>query len=181
MKRILVTLPVTEEQKRQYSNIAPEAEFIYCRKEEVTAGLAARVTAVIGNIAPSLLAVNQGIEWVQLNSAGTDGYLAEGVLSGSAVLTNATGAYGTAIAEHMTGQLLMLLKKFPVYLENQKNRIWKDAGRVRPIIGSNILIVGAGDIGMEFASRMKAFGAYITGIRRTVREKTGLHGRDGHG
>ena len=101
MKRILVTLPVTEEQKRQYSNIAPEAEFIYCRKEEVTAGLAARVTAVIGNIAPSLLAVNQGIEWVQLNSAGTDGYLAEGVLSGSAVLTNATGAYGTAIAEHM--------------------------------------------------------------------------------
>ena len=50
MKRILVTLPVTEEQKRQYSNIAPEAEFIYCRKEEVTAGLAARVTAVIGNI-----------------------------------------------------------------------------------------------------------------------------------
>lgn len=159
MKRILVTLPVTEEQKRQYSNIAPEAEFIYCRKEEVTAGLAARVTAVIGNIAPSLLAVNQGIEWVQLNSAGTDGYLAEGVLSGSAVLTNATGAYGTAIAEHMTGQLLMLLKKFPVYLENQKNRIWKDAGRVRPIIGSNILIVGAGDIGMEFASRMKAFGA----------------------
>ena len=47
MKRILVTLPVTEEQKRQYSNIAPEAEFIYCRKEEVTAGLAARVTAVI--------------------------------------------------------------------------------------------------------------------------------------
>ena len=171
MKRILVTLPVTEEQKRQYSNIAPEAEFIYCRKEEVTAGLAARVTAVIGNIAPSLLAVNQGIEWVQLNSAGIDGYLAEGVLSGSAVLTNATGAYGTAIAEHMTGQLLMLLKKFPVYLENQKNRIWKDAGRVRPIIGSNILIVGAGDIGMEFASRMKAFGAYITGIRRTVREK----------
>ena len=76
----------------------------------------------------------------------------------SAVLTNATRAYGTAIARAYDRTALMLLKKFPVYLENQKNRIWKDAEGCL-IIGSNILIVGAGDIGMEFASRMKAFGA----------------------
>ena len=171
MKRILVTLPVTEEQKQQYADRAPEAEFVFCRKEDVTKEMVSGVTAVIGNIAPSMLAGNQKIEWVQLNSAGTDGYLADGVIAGTAVLTNATGAYGVAIAEHMTGQLLMLLKRFPSYLEQQKAHIWKDSGKVRPIIGSRVLIVGLGDIGMEFASRMKAFGAHVTGIRRTLREK----------
>lgn len=171
MKKILVTLPVTAEQKKLYADTAPEAEFIFCRKEEVTAEMVGSLTAVIGNIPPSMLAENQAIEWVQLNSAGTDGYLAEGVLSETAVLTNSTGAYGVGIAEHMTGQLLMLLKKFPVYLENQKLHIWKDAGTVRSICGSRILIVGMGDIGTEFAVRMKAFGAYVAGLRRTVREK----------
>lgn len=171
MKKILVTLPISAEQKKRYEDTAPEAEFIFCRKEEVTAETVGMLTAVIGNLSPSMLAGNQGIEWVQLNSAGTDGYLEEGVLSKTAVLTNATGAYGVGIAEHMTGQLLMMLKKFPVYLENQKSHIWKDAGTVRPVFGSRILIVGMGDIGTEFAVRMKAFGAYVAGLRRTVREK----------
>lgn len=171
MKRILVTLPVTEEQKRQYADTAPQAEFVYCRKDEVTTELLIGVNAVIGNVAPSMLSGATGLEWVQLNSAGTDGYLADGVLAEKVVLTNATGAYGVGIAEHMTGQLLMMMKKFPDYLKNQEHHLWKDEGKVRAVYGSHILIVGMGDIGTEFAVRMKAFGAYVTGLRRTVREK----------
>lgn len=171
MKRILVTLPVTKEQKRKYETTAPQAKFIFCKRDEVTKELLSGIQAVIGNVPPALLKGNVGLEWVQLNSAGTDGYLAEGVLPAKTVLTNATGAYGVGIAEHMTGQLLMMMKKFPVYLENQKHHLWKDAGMVRSIFGSRILIVGMGDIGMEFAVRMKAFGAYVAGLRRTVREK----------
>lgn len=171
MKRILVVLPVTEEQKYAFAAVSPEVEFVYRERREVTGELAGSVNAVIGNIPAPLLAGNENLEWVQLNSAGTDGYLEAGILPEKTVLTNATGAYGIGIAEHMIGQLLMLYKKFPLYLENQKAHSWKDGGTVRSVYGSRVLIVGLGDIGMEFAMRMKAFGAYIVGIRRTLRAK----------
>lgn len=171
MKRILVTLPVTEEQKKAYAETAPEAEFIYRKRSALTAGDVKNVTAVIGNVLPEWLAENPDIEWVQLNTAGTDGYLTGGVLPETAVLTNATGAYGVAIAEHMAGALLLLLKKFPAYLDNQRAHLWKDEGMVRSIYGMTILIVGMGDIGTEFAVRMKAFGSHIIGVRRTVSGK----------
>lgn len=170
-KRILVTLPVTEHHRRLLEQAAGKAELIYTRDREEIEEQVKRVDGVIGNVPPALLRQNRSLGWVQLNSAGTNGYTDEGVLPASTALTNATGAYGIAISEHMVGMTLNLLKKFPRYMENQKKCQWKDEGEVRPIWGSRILIVGMGDIGTEFARRMKAFGAYIVGIRRTAHKK----------
>lgn len=170
-KRILITLPVTEQHRKLLEQAAGEAELIYTQDRTEIEEQLKLADGVIGNVPPVLLKQNKNLGWVQLNSAGTDGYTDEGVLSASAALTNATGAYGIAISEHMTGMLLNLLKKFPKYMENQKNRQWKDEGEVRPIWGCRILIIGMGDIGTEFARRMKAFGASIAGIRRTVHKK----------
>lgn len=83
-----------------------------------------------------------------------------------ALLTNATGAYGLAISEHMIGMLLELIKKLNLYRDNQKKSLWKDEGQIKSIYGSTILIVGLGDIGGEFAKKVKALGAYTIGIRR---------------
>ena len=170
-KRILITLPVTEQHRKLLEQEAGEAELICTQDRTEIEEQLKLADGVIGNVPPVLLKQNKNLGWVQLNSAGTDGYTDEGVLSASAALTNATGAYGIAISEHMTGMLLNLLKKFPKYMENQKNRQWKDEGEVRPIWGCRILIIGMGDIGTEFARRMKAFGASIAGIRRTVHKK----------
>lgn len=171
MKQILITLPLTEGQKERFERTAPQCRFIYIDKASVTEEIIKQCSAVIGNLPPALLSKNPDIEWVQLNSAGTDGYTENGILPETAALTNATGAYGVAIAEHMVGALLLLLKKFPSYIENQKNRQWKDEGTVKPIYQTTTLIVGMGDIGTEFAKRMKAFGSHIIGIRRTIQEK----------
>ena len=160
-KRILITLPVTEQHRKLLEQAAGEAELICTQDRTEIEEQLKLADGVIGNVPPVLLKQNKNLGWVQLNSAGTDGYTDEGVLSASAALTNATGAYGIAISEHMTGMLLNLLKKFPKYMENQKNRQWKDEGEVRPIWGCRILIIGMGDIGTEFARRMKAFGASI--------------------
>lgn len=170
-KRILVTLPVTEKHKEVLKQAAGEAELVYARDREEIEEQLKLADGVIGNVPPALLKQNRKLGWVQLNSAGTDGYTDEETLPLSTALTNATGAYGIAISEHMVGMTLNLLKKFPQYMENQKNRQWKDEGEVRPIWGSRTLIIGMGDIGTEFAKRMKAFGAHIVGIRRTVHKK----------
>ena len=37
--------------------------------------------------------------------------------------------------------------------------------------GSTILILGLGDIGGDYARKVKALGAYTIGVRRTCREK----------
>lgn len=170
-RRILVTLPAEERHKIRLAEAAAGAELLYERDMEKIRELIGTVDGVIGNLPPGLLRENPHLGWVQLNTAGTDGYTKEGVLPEGTVLTNATGAYGLAISEHMVGMVLSLLKKFPQYLENQRHHLWKDEGRVRSIYGSRVLIVGLGDIGMEFAVRMKAFGSHIVGIRRTVHEK----------
>lgn len=170
-RRILVTLPVTEGHKRRLAEAAAGAELLCERDMEKIRELIETVDGVIGNLPPELLKRNRNLGWVQLSSAGTDGYTKEGVLPVDTVLTNATGAYGLAISEHMVGMVLSLLKKFPKYLENQRQHLWKDEGMVRSVYGSRVLIVGLGDIGMEFAVRMKAFGSYIVGIRRTIHEK----------
>lgn len=42
---------------------------------------------------------------------------------------------------------------------------------MQSIYGSTILIAGTGDLGQEFAKRVKAMGAYTIGIRRRVQER----------
>ena len=48
---------------------------------------------------------------------------------------------------------------------------WHYEGPVKAIFNSTALIVGLGDIGGEFAKRLKALGAYTIGIRRSDANK----------
>ena len=170
MKKIIVVLPVKEEHKKLLEE-SVFAEFIYKNPGEVTDEELKEATAVIGNIDPKRLKVCEQLKLIQLNSAGTDGYTAEGVLPEGAVLCNATGAYGLAIAEHMLGMLLMLMKNLQIYRDQQKQSLWKDAGPVGSVYGATTLVLGLGDIGSEFAMRVKALGSRVIGIRRTPGEK----------
>ncbi len=169
MKRILVTLPVEERHKRLLENQAPCEEIICCPLNQVTHELAQSAHVVIGNVAPGLLAGSTKLEWLQLHSAGTAPY-ADGMLRDGVILTNATGAYGLAIAEHLLGMTLCLQKKLHLYGRNQLQASWKDEGPVTSLMGATVLVVGLGDIGGEFAKRCKAMGSHVIGFRRVVRD-----------
>ena len=125
---------------------------------------------IIGNVPPKLIKGSQNLKWLQLNSAGTDGYLDEGILPKGAMLTNATGAYGLAISEYMIATLLLMMKKLDRYLLNQSMCQWKDEGTISSIYGARILVVGMGDIGSEFAKKVHAMGASVVGVTRTQKE-----------
>lgn len=169
--KILVTLPVTDDQKAAFQAAAPEAEILYMPANEVTEELLQTVSATIGNISPSKFHGYENIKWVQLNSAGTDGYTTPGVLAPGTILCNATGAYGLAISEHMIAQLMMRIKRLDQYYDAQHRKEWADFGTVKSIEGSTTLVVGLGDIGGEFARKMNALGSHVIGIRRNVGEK----------
>ena len=169
--KIIVTLPVEERHKKYLEQGREEDTFVYASGAEVTKELVQSADVIIGNVPPAMIAGSTNLKWMQLNSAGTDGYTAEGILPADALLTNATGAYGLAISEHMLGTLLCLMKRLNSYCENQKEHQWKDAGNVTSIYGSRTLVVGLGDIGGEFAQRMHALGSTVVGIRRNKTEK----------
>ena len=168
---ILILLPINERQRKLIEIEAPNANYIYRTYLNVDKSTVQKADIIIGNPPAEMLIDSQNLEWLQLNSAGSDAYIKEGILNKNALLTNATGAYGLAISEHMIGVLLQLYKKLHIYRHNQKLHLWKDEGEVKSIYNSRILIIGLGNIGEEFAKKVKAFGAYTIGVRRTNLEK----------
>ncbi len=170
-KNILVLIPVNESHKRLLEEKAPSASFTYAKDNSVNADLIQNANVIIGSPPVGMLKASKKLELLQLQSAGVGRYAEDKALPEGAVLANATGAYGLAISEYMLGVLLELYKKLHLYRDHQAESNWSYAGRVKLIYNSTALIVGLGDIGGEFARRLKALGAYTIGIRRKDREK----------
>lgn len=171
MSRILVVIPVEEKHKRYLENIGRSCQFEYASVNDVTEEQVKRADIIIGNVSTAMLKEAECLQWIQLNSAGADNYCRPGLLKEGAILTNATGAYGLAISEYMVGMSFMLQNKFYQYYRNQTEHQWKDMGNVTSIYGSTALVIGLGDIGGEYAARMKALGSYTIGVKRTPGEK----------
>lgn len=177
---ILVTLPVQSTHKELLENAYPGAAFRYHTASELTREDAVWAEVCIGNLPPKYLPDAVNLKWLQLNSAGADAYL--GNLPSGTLLTNATGAYGLAISEHLLAMLLGIQKKLHLYRVNQIHHNWHDEGNVTSIEGARALVVGAGNIGGDFARKLHALGAEVYGIRRTAKVRdpwlTGLYHMD---
>lgn len=184
MRNILVTVPVSQRQRESLEQGG--ANVRYRLGEALPSGrggalpfpdlLAAELVteedivwadAILGNVQPGLLKGAKNLKWLQTSSAGVEFYTAPGVMPEGAALTNATGAYGLAISEHMLGMLLMIFKKLELYRDAQLNEDWSGRGQVRTLLGATVLVMGMGDIGGSFARLCKAMGAYVIGLRRS--------------
>lgn len=163
-ERVVITLPLLDRHRRVIAEAAVGMRVDYVAREQVDAEALRGASILLGNVPPTLLTGMDGLRWIQLNSAGTDGYMGPGVLPEETVLTNATGAYGPAVAEHAFAMLLALLKNLPQYRDRQREHEWKSAGQARGLMGSTVVIAGFGDIGRTFARLMRPFGSHIIGI-----------------
>lgn len=181
-KRALVTIPTGERHRNLLQQAAPGWELrfrgtdtLVCAPQEALPGQPVTqedvdwAQVILGNVPAAMLHGSPALEWLQTNSAGVEPYIQPGVLAGDTLLTNATGAYGLAIAEHMLGMLLELFKKLELYRDAQKSGAWQSQGAVKAVYGSTVLVLGMGDIGGEFAARCKALGAKVIGVRRSPR------------
>lgn len=164
--KILIAMSINTHHKEWLQKSAPSAELLFLPAAQVTEADLVDVDAVIGNVPTQLLAAAKKLRWLQLNTAGADAYCKKGALREDVLLTNATGAYGLALSEHLLAQLLAMMKKLYPYYDNQKAGIWRDEGSVTSIEDATVLILGIGDIGRAFARRVKALGAYVIGVRR---------------
>ena len=127
---------------------------------------------LFGMFPPQLLKECPKLKWLQCSFAGVDKYSKPGTFAGEdVILTNASGSYGITIAEHMICVLLMMMRRMPEYQALIADRGWKIIGDIRSIYDSTVTVVGMGDIGSNFGRRLKAMGATVRGVRRTVQDK----------
>lgn len=162
MKKIYTFIPLKTEHKKILESSSSNCEFIHLGLIKPTLEQVKDANVIIGNIPVDILKNIPDLEFVQLNSAGTNGYADNPDFPKNVALANASGAYGVAISECILAGILTLMKHIPCYIKNQSNHEWKDEGSVKSIYNSNILVLGLGDIGKEFSKRAYAMGAHLS-------------------
>ncbi|MDD3931324.1 MAG: D-2-hydroxyacid dehydrogenase [Clostridiaceae bacterium] len=171
-KTILVLLPLNQEEKRALEVYAPDNKYLYLKEKDLTGDVLQQCHVILGNIPPARLNGLKQLEWLQLYKAGVDDYARAGNFPPQAVLTNASGAYGPAIAEHLLAVLLMLQKNLHLYRDYQNEQRWQEEFEITAIEGSTTLVIGLGDIGTAFARRMRCLGSRVIGVRRKRTDQT---------
>lgn len=124
---------------------------------------------------PEMVKAMPQLKWFASYYAGVDPLLPAGHLPENVILTNGSGAYGVTIAEHMVMVTLMMLRRYPEYYDFVQARQFRSDLMIGSIYGATIVICGTGDIGSNFAKRLRAFcPAKIIGVNRTGRNAEGF-------
>jgi len=149
----------------QIAQAAPGADVRVIAAAEVTRDDVMTADIIFGFPRKSWVAEAPNLKWIQLPSAGSDGWHQ---LRPDVLLTKASGVFGIPIAEWAMAGVLMLTRNLHLYRDNQRESRWAERPGAAEIYGSTVGIVGLGDIGREVAVRAKAFGCRVLGARRTA-------------
>lgn len=168
LKKVIITGHHTEENIQRFLKI-PGCEILFAEKNtDIPEEALTDTEILIGFPAKEMVAKMPRLRFVQLYSAGANGYdwLPEEIM-----LSNAYGAYGNSIAEHMLSTTLMAVKRMPEYLDNQHAQKWELLKDISMFEGLKVLSVGMGAIGTSYARKANALGAICYGVRRTIHDK----------
>ena len=166
MDNVLVLFETTPAFRSELESIFSVYRVVYLENNEtdsIDTETAADTTVIYGNPEADFLKRCPRLKWLQLQSAGTNGYVT-GEVKETVLLTCASGCYGHAVSEHMVALTFELVKKLHLYRDEQSVGRWQDRGEVKSIQGAVVLVIGVGGIGANYARRMKALGSYVIGL-----------------
>ena len=103
------------------------------------------------------------LRYIQLTSAGFDRMPMDYVQQKSIKIFNARGVYSIPMAEFALGGVLFLYKNFQFFAENQKLHRWQKHRELKELFDKNVLIIGAGNVGVECAKRFSLMGCKVFG------------------
>lgn len=167
MKKVLVLTRLSDSQKERLEQSIPGTAITYATFKTVSEEQLYEAEIIFGNPPPEKLAKLPNLRLLQLRTAGSDKYDADGILPPNCNMISASGAYGVAVSEHMLALTLAFCKKLHLYRDNQQQSLWKDEGEVRSLSSMKVLVIGAGDIGTHYARLCKALGSYTIGVKRS--------------
>lgn len=132
---------------------------------------AADAEAAIGGPNPerfrALLEAAPGLRWYHCLAAGVERLIPELAARPDLVLTNNSGAYDLAIAEHVIATIFAAAKRLPTSFAAQGQHVWHDDPKSSDVRGSTLVILGMGSIGGELAEIARRLGMRVIGVRRS--------------
>lgn len=168
--KVLIGEDVGSRNLTQLRSHFPEVAFIFAPTPEGMIAHAADVPVIFTKSMPRpAIEQAKNLVWVQAGIAGVDGMLTNGLRTHPAVLTNARGAHGVPMAEHILAMMFALANRVPLLIQAQpeRRRVGLQARQEKwEIEGQTIVVVGLGDVGGTLARKCKALGMRVLGVRR---------------
>lgn len=124
-------------------------------------------------VAGAVVEAGPDLEWVHTGTAGVGSSLTPELLARRPILTNSAGIHAPPMAEAVVGMILYFTRGFDLALRGQRAARWDTAPFYEadaPLIEvseATVGIVGLGGIGREVATRVRALGARVLGLRRS--------------
>jgi len=110
------------------------------------------------------------LKWVHSRSVGLERTLFPELAGSHVVLTNGRGVFSAALGEFALGAILYFAKDFRRMIRNQSAEVWEQFD-VERVEDKTVGVVGYGDIGRAVASRAKALGMKVLGLKRHAMQK----------
>lgn len=111
----------------------------------------------------STLEAHPEVSWVQLPSAGIEKYSDSLRAHPELAWTSAKGAYAEPVAEHALALTLALLRLLP---ERARATSWGEVAGTS-LHGLEVVVIGAGGVGLEIVRLVKTFRTTVTVVRRS--------------
>ncbi len=167
---VFIAGPMPESELITLQTLAPNVEIVIAHTQAEAMAQAARAHGAEARFADAaFLRQATELRWVQAMSAGVERYVeVRELVDGPALLTNMSGMYGTAIADHALGMTLALLRGLPQWLEHQRAASWARGESIAQdeLTGKTMLVLGLGGIGSEIARRAHACGMRVIATQR---------------
>ncbi|MDJ0313786.1 D-2-hydroxyacid dehydrogenase [Arthrobacter sp. H35-D1] len=156
----------TAEQEAHYWEMLHSADVLYGFPNESAAGLAA-------------IASSNRLKWIQAMAAGAGGAVKAAELSADDLaritVTSSAGVHALPLAEFAVMGALNGLKRTAELAADQAEKHWPELRTpTRLASGSNAVITGLGEIGLETARLARALGMNVSGTKRTVEAIEGI-------
>lgn len=157
----------SEEQIEKLNDIGCETVFIQDEREKLNIDVS-DIEAVVCN---GLFLYNdiskfKSLKFIQLTSAGFDRVDMEYINENNIEIHNAKGVYSAPMAEWVVLKILEIYKNTKFFVRNQDNKVWEKKRDLLELTDKTVTIVGCGNVGIEVAKRLKAFGCKINGVAR---------------
>ena len=163
--RILLFRALAPEQLAQLRDRHPQCDFVATTDAGQAESELAHCEVAFGPVPSAAAARSPALRWVQLISAGIDGY--EPLAATTIIVTTAHGLHTAALAEHAVMGILAGVRRLPFFVVRQREGAWdRQAGRPALLQGQHVGLVGFGAVGIEVARRLRPFGVRLTAVKR---------------
>jgi len=116
-----------------------------------------------GNVPRAWVEQSENLKWLQLESVGFDAYLA--LNKPKVMITNLKGFFSVPVAESAVSGILSLLRGINLLTSLKEQKKWEGAAMrssLRTLEGSEVLILGAGAIGLQLKKLLTAFNCRVS-------------------